>query len=271
MDRVAQLYYVTGDEHAKVVMDRWVKWVLDNTKVGKDGSWGVPSTLKWSGQPQLDWNEKTQNWDAKDAGYNKTLHVKVKDHAQDVGVAGALARALLFYAAKSGNQAPARLAKDLLDRVWKKYWTPKGVASDEVRMDYKRFGDPVFVPAGWQGVMPSGDRIEPGATFISLRSKYKADPAWPKVEAFVKGGPAPRFSYHRFWGQVDVALANATMGQLYPNGISAAGKASSEPTGKAQGKTRGSQPKAAKQQLIPKASGGLRKLGIPTVLAPGKK
>ena len=30
MDRVAQLYYVTGNEHAKVVLDRWVKWVLAN-------------------------------------------------------------------------------------------------------------------------------------------------------------------------------------------------------------------------------------------------
>ena len=190
--------------------------------------------LKWSGQPQLDWNEKTQNWQGKDASYNKTLHVKVKDHSQDVGVAGALARTLLFYSAKSGNQAPAHLAKELLDRTWKKYWTPKGVASDEARLDYKRFGDPVFVPAGWQGVMPTGDRIDQGSTFISLRSKYKSDPAWPKVEAFVKGGPPPHFTYHRFWAQVDVALANATMAQLYPNGIPETAKsAKSDEGGKA--------------------------------------
>ena len=151
MDRVAQLYYVTGDAHAKIVLDRWVKWVLANTKLGKDGDFAIPSTLQWTGQPQLNWNEKTQNWNGNDAGYNKTLHVKVKDHSQDVGVTGALARTLLFYSAKSGDHAAARLAKELLDRMWKKYWTPKGVASEEARVDYKRFGDPIFVPADWQG------------------------------------------------------------------------------------------------------------------------
>ena len=228
MDRVAQLYYVTGDDRAKVILDRWVKWVLDTTRMGKDTDWGIPSTLKWSGQPQLNWNEKTQNWNAKDSHYNKTLHVKVKDFSQDVGVAGALARTLLFYSAKSGDHAAARLAKDLLDRIWKKYWTPKGIATDEARLDYKRFGDPVYVPPDWKGTMPNGDTIDANSTFISIRSQYKKDPDWPKVEAFVKGGPAPHFTYHRFWAQVDVALANLTMGQLYPHGIPAAGKAKAD-------------------------------------------
>jgi hypothetical protein len=240
MDRVAQLYYITGDEHSKVILDRWVKWVQANTKMGSDTNWGIPSTLQWSGQPQLNWNDKTQNWNAKDASFNKTLHVKVKDHSQDVGVAGALARTLLFYAAKSGDTSSARLAKELLDRIWKKYWTPKGIATDEVRKDYKRFGDPVYVPPGWKGTMPSGDTIDEKSTFISLRSQYKKDPDWPKVEAYVKGGPAPHFTYHRFWAQVDVALANLTMGQLYPNGIPAAGKAKAEAVEKpAKGKKAG--------------------------------
>jgi hypothetical protein len=151
-----------------------------------------------------------------------------------VGVTGATARALLFYSAKSGDRAAARLAKELLDRMWKKYWTAKGVASEEARVDYKRFGDPIFVPADWQGVMPNGDRIEPSSTFISIRSKYKTDPAWPKVEAYLKGGPPPRFTYHRFWAQVDVALANASMGMLYPNGIPSGSKAKTEKAGKAK-------------------------------------
>jgi hypothetical protein len=228
MDRVAQLYYVTGDEHAKVVLDRWVKWVQANTKMGSDTNWGIPSTLQWTGQPQFNWNEKTQHWNGKDAGFNKTLHVKVKDHSQDVGVAGALARSLLFYAAKSGDTSSARLAKELLDRIWKKYWTPKGIATDEQRLDYKRFGDPVYVPPGWKGTMPSGDTIDEKSTFISLRSQYKKDPDWPKIEAHLKGGPAPHFTYHRFWAQVDVALANLTMGQLYPSGIPSGGKAKAE-------------------------------------------
>jgi hypothetical protein len=240
MDRVAQLYYVTGDAHAKMLLGRWVNWVMASTKLGKDGSFAIPSTLQWTGQPEINWNEKTQNWDGQDAGYNKTLHVKVKDHSQDVGVTGALTRTLLFYSAKSGDHAAALLAKELLDRMWKKYWSPKGVASEEERLDYKRFGDPIFVPAGWQGVMPNGDRIEPSSTFISIRSKYKTDPAWPQVEAYLKGGQPPRFTYHRFWAQVDVALANASMGMLYPDGIPSAAKAKAEKAEKAKkGKKRG--------------------------------
>jgi hypothetical protein len=114
------------------------------------------------------------------------------------------------------------------------------VASEEERLDYKRFGDPIFVPAGWQGVMPNGDRIEPSSTFISIRSKYKTDPAWPQVEAYLKGGQPPRFTYHRFWAQVDVALANASMGMLYPDGIPSAAKAKAEKAEKAKkGKKRG--------------------------------
>jgi hypothetical protein len=58
----------------------------------------------------------------------------------------------------------------------------------------------------------------------------------------LKGGPPPRFTYHRFWAQVDVALANATMGQLYPDGIPTAAKAKvekAETAEKAKGKKRG--------------------------------
>jgi hypothetical protein len=64
--------------------------------------------------------------------------------------------------------------------------------------------------------MPDGDPIEPNATFLSIRSKYKQDPAWSKVKAFLDGGPPPTFSYHRFWAQSHIALAYATYGWLFP-------------------------------------------------------
>ncbi len=229
MDRVAQLYYVTGNAHAKVILDRWVKWVLANTRLSKNGTFEIPSDLTWIGQPQLNWDEKTQNWNGKDAAFNKTLHVKVKSWGQDLGVGGALARTLLFYAAKSGDVASAKLAKELLDRMWKKFRDDKGLSAPETRTDYKRFGDKVFIPAGWKGKMPNGDAMDSNSTFASIRTRYTSDPGWPQVEAHLRGGPAPTFTYHRFWAQSDIALANATMAFLYPDGIrSGVGRAKSK-------------------------------------------
>jgi len=64
--------------------------------------------------------------------------------------------------------------------------------------------------------MGSGDPINSSSTFLSIRSKYMDDPEWPKVQAYLNGGAVPTFRYHRFWAQVDVALANAEYGRLFP-------------------------------------------------------
>jgi hypothetical protein len=64
--------------------------------------------------------------------------------------------------------------------------------------------------------MGSGDPINSSSTFLSIRSKYTNDPEWPKVQAYLNGGAVPTFRYHRFWAQVDVALANAEYGRLFP-------------------------------------------------------
>lgn len=220
MDRVAQLYYVTGDERAKVILDRWVPWVVGAVKF-KGDDYAVPSTLQWSGQPQLDWSEKTQNFKDGDEAFNFTLHVKIKSWGNDAGVAAATARTLAYYAAKNGDKTPGdkkarHVAKELLDRLWTKYRDGKGVSTPEVRTDYKRFSDPVYVPAGWTGKMPNGDVIDGASTFLSIRSKYKQDPDWPKMQAFLAGGAAPKMSYHRFWAQSDIAIANAAYGMLFP-------------------------------------------------------
>ena len=58
----------------------------------------------------------------------------------------------------------------------------------------------------------------PGQTFLGLRSWYKNDPNWSKVQTYLDGGALPSFSYHRFWAQVDVALALVDYGTLFPNG-----------------------------------------------------
>jgi hypothetical protein len=101
--------------------------------------------------------------------------------------------------------------------MWNKYRDDLGVTTPEVRKDYKRFGDKIYIPQGWAGAMPNGDTIDSNSTFVSIRSKYKQDPAWPKVQAYLDGDKAPEFAYHRFWAQSHVALAFATYGWLFPN------------------------------------------------------
>ncbi len=64
--------------------------------------------------------------------------------------------------------------------------------------------------------MGSGDPINSFSTFLSIRSKYRDDPEFQKVQNYLNGGPVPTFRYHRFWAQVDVALANAEYGRLFP-------------------------------------------------------
>jgi hypothetical protein len=76
-------------------------------------------------------------------------------------------------------------------------------------------GNGVYIPAGWKGTMPNGDKINSSSTFVSLRSWFKQDPAWPKVQAYLDGGAVPSFTFHRFWAQADIALAMADYGRLF--------------------------------------------------------
>ena len=89
--------------------------------------------------------------------------------------------------------------------------------------------------------MPNGDALDSNSTFASIRTRYTSDPDWPKIEASLRGGPAPTFTYHRFWAQSDIALANAAMAFLYPDGIR-----SGVSRGGAKGKVTGKPGKKAK-------------------------
>jgi Glycosyl hydrolase family 48 len=219
MERVAEYYYASGDKNAKLVLDKWVAWVRANTKLGKgkDKSYEIPSTLKWSGQPSLDWSEQSRTF-TDDKGFNAGLHVKVVDRTEDVGTTAGLAQTLAFYAAKAHDKDAQNLAKELLDRMWARHRDDKGLTTQETRNDYKRFNEAVFVPSDWKGKMPNGDTIDAHATFIGIRSKLKQEAWWPQVKAFLDGGKAPTFSYHRFWAEAHCALAYQTYGWLFPEG-----------------------------------------------------
>jgi hypothetical protein len=214
LERLAEYYYVSADKRAETILAKWVAWALKNTSLTGDG-YSIPSTLQWSGQPSASLDDKTQAFDAKDATFNASLHVTVTAAGDDVGTAASYAKLLSFYAARSGDVAARTTAKEILDRMWKKYRDPKGVAQAEVRKDYKRFAEHVYVPDGWKGKMPNGDPIDGSSTFLSIRSKLKSDPEWPRVDTYLRGGPPPSFVYHRFWAEAEIATANATYGWLF--------------------------------------------------------
>ncbi|WP_327309016.1 glycoside hydrolase family 48 protein [Streptomyces sp. NBC_01298] len=206
MERVAELYQQTGDAAAKTVLDKWVGWALSKTTINPDGTYRIPSTLKWSGAPDT--------WNASAPGANSGLHVTVADYTDDVGVAAAYAKTLTYYAARSGNAEAKRVAKALLDGMWAHHQDSLGVAVQETRTDYSRFANPVYVPSAWTGTMPNGDAVNSASTFASIRTFYQDDPAWPKIEAYLAGGAAPVFTYHRFWAQADIALAMGSYAEL---------------------------------------------------------
>ncbi|MER7806282.1 glycoside hydrolase family 48 protein [Streptomyces sp900116325] len=209
MERVAAYYYVTGNATAKAVLSKWVAWASGKTTVGADGSYRFPSTLNWTGGPDT--------WNPTSPGNNAGLHVSVVDYSNDVGVGAAYVKTLTYYAAKSGDADAGALAKALLDAMALNA-DDKGIAVPETRADYNRFDDEVFVPDGWSGEMPGGDTVEPGVTFIGMRSWYRDDPDWPKVQAYLDGGPAPTFTYHRFWAQAALALAFSIYAELLVEG-----------------------------------------------------
>ncbi|GGV83053.1 glycoside hydrolase family 48 protein [Streptomyces massasporeus] len=206
MERVAEYYQQTGDASAKAILDKWVKWALSKTTINPDGTYQIPSTLQWSGQPDT--------WNASSPGANSGLHVTVADYTNDVGVAAAYAKTLTYYGAKSGDAKAKSTAKALLDGMWDHHQDGLGIAVPETRTDYSRFDDKLYVPSGWTGKMPNGETIDSSSTFSSIRSFYKNDPAWSKIEAYLKGGAAPVFTYHRFWAQADIALAMGSYAEL---------------------------------------------------------
>jgi hypothetical protein len=217
MQRVAEYYNQTGNARAKSILDKWVAWAIANTTIGTGADFQIPSDLAWTGAPAT--------WNPSNPAANTGLHVTVTSRGRDVGVAAAFARTLTWYAAKSGNAAAKTTAKGLLDAL-NANAEAKGVTTPETRTDYQRFddvydpatGQGLFLPEGWSGRMPNGDQIAPGKTFVDIRSWYRNDPDWPKVQAYLAGGAAPSFTYHRFWAQSDIAMAYADYGRLFPAG-----------------------------------------------------
>jgi len=210
MQRVAEYYYITNDDRAKAILDKWAIWIKSVVQLNEDGTFAIPSGLDWSGQPDT--------WTGTYTG-NPNLHVTVTGYGTDLGVAGSLANALLFYSKASGDDESRVLAKELLDRMWNLYRDDKGLAAPESRADYKRlFDQEIYVPTGWTGKMPNGDVIKSGIKFLDIRSQYKDDPDYEKVLTAYNNNSDPEFYYHRFWAQCDIAIANGVYSLLFGEG-----------------------------------------------------
>jgi hypothetical protein len=111
-----------------------------------------------------------------------------------------------------GDPKSREIARELLDRIWALYRDDLGVSNPEERPDYRNFTEKADLPPDWRGALASGEAIQPGATFLDLRPKYRKD--FAKIEQELRNGGAPVFRYHRFWAQVEVALANAEVARL---------------------------------------------------------
>jgi hypothetical protein len=205
IERMIEYYYVTGNATAKTISDKWIYWAMNNTRLHSGGTYQVPNTLAWSGQPG--------------AG----LSCSIIDYTNDIGVTSAYAKCLIYYAAAcekwaGGVNATARdMAGELLDRIWILYRSPNGVACDETRNDYSRFFDVVYIPSNWTGITGQGATIRTGNTFTDLRPNYRNDVDWPKVQTARDAGTGVTMKYHRWWAQADYAIANGLY-YIYFNG-----------------------------------------------------
>lgn len=216
MQRMIDLYLESGKAEIRPLIDKWVQWAMSNVKLYDDMTFEIPSDQEWTGEPDT--------WNGKYTG-NPNLHVTIKSWGNDLGVTGSLANCLATYAAATqrwdgeADEDALIMAAELVNRAWYNYYCEegKGVVTEESRADYSRFfTQEVYVPAGWSGTMPNGDKIQPGIKFIDIRSKYRQDPDYQKVYDAYQRGEAPVLNYHRFWHEVDLAIAMGVLATYFP-------------------------------------------------------
>jgi hypothetical protein len=223
VQRLAEYYYNTGNAQAGAILNKWANWIKTGNVFhfipgtnGEDVE--VASTISWSGLPAGDFNSGSGQPPA-----NPGLHITIVNYGQDMGTMASAANALTWYAAATAkwgtlDTASRDLAKRVLDAQWNNHRNATGVVAPEARGDYSRFFNQiVYVPSGTTGKMPlcSTDCIAPGVTFFGLRPQYASDPDFARVQAAVQAGTDPVFTYHRFWAQTDIAMANGFWGDFF--------------------------------------------------------
>lgn len=216
MQRMAELYYQTGDERAKAILDKWAQWAVSEVQLNEDGTYLIPSTLKWSGQPDT--------WQGTYTG-NNNLHVTVANYTHDIGVTSSLANTLTYYSAglqkytqDDSYKGYVSVAKELLNRMWDNYKDDKGIGDKQelTTMMDRFFDQEIAVPDNYSGTMANGDKIEKGATFFSIRTEYEKDPDFQKLKYAYENNLPFSMVYHRFWAQAETAIALGVMDEFFP-------------------------------------------------------
>ncbi|HOV26181.1 MAG TPA: glycoside hydrolase family 48 protein [Pseudobacteroides sp.] len=218
LQRMAEYYYETGDERAYNILKKWVAWVKPNIKINGLGDFEIPSDLEWEGQPDT--------WNGTYTG-NPNLHVTITAMGSDIGVAGSTSNLLAYYAAGTWKHhrnefdiEAYEIAKNLLDCIILGCRDELGYTKEEQRGDYSRFFDQtVYIPSGWTGRNAQGAELKNGMKFIDMRPAYKQDPDYAKLEAAYNAGVGPKFQYHRFWHQVEIAMAMGAFAILFPHDV----------------------------------------------------
>ncbi len=260
IQRLAEMYYViqqnptevsqsvkagglSMEEALKVILDRWVEWFVGNVQLEADGSYAIPASLNWFGQPAT-WNGK----------YNEKTGVTCKITAYgdaDFGCIASLCNTLIYYAKANGVETAAAYnpnntelaakglytAHALLDRTWQVGRDDIGISKvDKNGNMYRLFEQVVHIPSDYNGTMPNGDVLAPGATFSSIRSMYNENEKYLEYKKVYEENnlaslgtseedmkkkqeamETVELTYHRFWHAGDYLLALGTMAELYPD------------------------------------------------------
>lgn len=116
---------MTIEEALDAILDRWVEWFVNEVELYDDGSYTIPATLDWYGQPKT-W---TGTYDP-EANSDLTCEVTARG-TSDLGCVSSLANTLIYYAKSNDVDSEAAykdsdkvaekalyLAHELLDREW---------------------------------------------------------------------------------------------------------------------------------------------------------
>ncbi len=267
--RLAELYYYVmknGDKSNQTyggmsledaldtLLERWINWFIENTKfdyVAEDGTvmkYAIPSSLDWSGQPGTNWTASSKY----DASTNDGLTCTITGYGQgDIGCVSSLCNTLIYYAAAKGVKTEAAsnpnntdlaskglyLANKLMSMQWNTARDEIGIAYDDHNGSlYRVFEQEVYIPDYYNGTMPDGSKLAPGATFSSIRESYANDPMYQSAKAYWEGKGVDSdgnpvadnngdgvidvndytFKLHRFWHMGDALMTTGTMALLFP-------------------------------------------------------
>jgi hypothetical protein len=125
------------------------------------------------------------------------------------------------------------IADELLDKVWEMHTDGEGIGDPSVidkEVADKWFNSRIDIPEELDGGKTAlGDPITHDSTFLSIRSQYKDDPDYQKL-VDAENGKESTIVYHRFWANVDVALAMGVYDQLFGDAQEATPTPTKKPT-----------------------------------------